>query len=244
VKYLFLDESGNHGLIRIDPQYPVFVLGGVVVSSPADLREIDRAVAAFKERWLGRRDAVLHLADLTRSRHGWEPLSSADVRSSFYRDLESLMAGLPFKALACVVDKRAHVARYREAASDPYVLSLGVLLERFAFEIGSRERGRVIVEQRGQPLDREIHAAWRYFTERGTGYVSARVLRERVASLRLRPKREGLAGLQVADVVVGAIGRHYAGLTPWFAYEVVEKKLRTGPGGGYLGAGLVVLPKR
>jgi len=28
MKYLFLDESGDHSLTRIDSQYPVFVLGG------------------------------------------------------------------------------------------------------------------------------------------------------------------------------------------------------------------------
>ncbi len=28
---MFLDESGNHDLTGIDLQYPVFVLGGVIV---------------------------------------------------------------------------------------------------------------------------------------------------------------------------------------------------------------------
>jgi hypothetical protein len=31
MKMLFLDESGDHNLAIIDPQYPVFVLGGVVL---------------------------------------------------------------------------------------------------------------------------------------------------------------------------------------------------------------------
>ncbi len=33
MKYLFLDESGEHNLTKIDMQYPVFVLGGIVVDS-------------------------------------------------------------------------------------------------------------------------------------------------------------------------------------------------------------------
>jgi len=28
---MFLDESGDHSLTRIDPQYPMFVLGGIIV---------------------------------------------------------------------------------------------------------------------------------------------------------------------------------------------------------------------
>ncbi len=31
MKVLFLDESGDHNLSVIDPQYPMFVLGGVIV---------------------------------------------------------------------------------------------------------------------------------------------------------------------------------------------------------------------
>lgn len=31
MKVLFLDESGDHNLAVIDPSYPLFVLGGVIV---------------------------------------------------------------------------------------------------------------------------------------------------------------------------------------------------------------------
>ncbi len=31
--YLFLDESGDHGLKNVDPGYPVFVLCGVLIRS-------------------------------------------------------------------------------------------------------------------------------------------------------------------------------------------------------------------
>jgi hypothetical protein len=30
---MYLDESGNHDLMESDPQYPVFVLGGVIVDA-------------------------------------------------------------------------------------------------------------------------------------------------------------------------------------------------------------------
>ena len=31
MKVLFLDESGDHNMAAIDPNYPLFVLGGVMV---------------------------------------------------------------------------------------------------------------------------------------------------------------------------------------------------------------------
>jgi hypothetical protein len=33
--HLFLDESGDHSLTHIDPGYPVFVLGGILVADDA-----------------------------------------------------------------------------------------------------------------------------------------------------------------------------------------------------------------
>ncbi len=33
MKILFLDESGGHSLTKIDLQYPVFVLAGVIMDS-------------------------------------------------------------------------------------------------------------------------------------------------------------------------------------------------------------------
>ena len=31
MRVLFLDESGDHNLSAIDPRYPIFVLGGIIV---------------------------------------------------------------------------------------------------------------------------------------------------------------------------------------------------------------------
>lgn len=31
MKYLFLDESGDHDLINIDKKYPIFVLAGCII---------------------------------------------------------------------------------------------------------------------------------------------------------------------------------------------------------------------
>jgi len=60
--YLFLDESGDHSLTRIDPQYPVFVLGGVVVDADYAAGEMARKLDRFKLDVLGTSDVTLHTA--------------------------------------------------------------------------------------------------------------------------------------------------------------------------------------
>ena len=46
-KVMFLDESGDHSLRVIDPQYPMFVLGGVIVDRDYAENELDERVRQF-----------------------------------------------------------------------------------------------------------------------------------------------------------------------------------------------------
>jgi hypothetical protein len=48
MQVLFLDESGDHSLSVIDPQYPVFVLGGVILDADYAATEMQTAVHRFK----------------------------------------------------------------------------------------------------------------------------------------------------------------------------------------------------
>jgi Trm5-related predicted tRNA methylase len=58
MKLLFLDESGDHSLDKIDPQYPVFVLGGIIVDEEYAKGELTQRVQKFKQDLFGRLDAM------------------------------------------------------------------------------------------------------------------------------------------------------------------------------------------
>ncbi len=58
MKILFLDESGDHNLTIIDPQYPVFVLGGVIIDRAYAEGEMTERVRDFKLRLFGRDDII------------------------------------------------------------------------------------------------------------------------------------------------------------------------------------------
>ncbi len=66
MKVLYLDESGDHSLDKIDPQYPIFVLGGVIVDGAVNRRLIDRKLEHLKEVYFGRSDLIFHTADFSR----------------------------------------------------------------------------------------------------------------------------------------------------------------------------------
>ena len=84
MKVLFLDESGDHNLTIIDPQYPLFVLGGVIIDKDYADGELTRELNAFRQELFGRTDIVLHTADITRNRDGFEQVKETVFRARFY----------------------------------------------------------------------------------------------------------------------------------------------------------------
>lgn len=243
MKVMFLDESGNHGLIKVDPLYPVFVLGGVIAERAYAEGELAEQLRRFKLDLFGRDDVILHTADITRNSNGFERLKETPFRERFYRKLNKMMTDLDYKVVACVIKKDAHLARYGLAAIDPYMLSLDILVERFCFELDDADTtGLIVAEKRGPLLDRELDVAWLNLKIKGTGYVQAQRIEERIVSMVSRHKQENIAGLQLADLVVSPIGRHVMGKPDRDDWKIIEGKLRR-RGRSYRGAGLVVLPK-
>ena len=244
MKIMFLDESGDHNLAVIDPQYPVFVLAGVIVEQDYAEGELEQWLAAFKQALFGRTDVILHTADITRNRNGFERMKERAFRRSFFQRLNDLVSSLDFKVVACAIKKDEHLARYGVAALDPYMLSLHVLVERFCFEIGNVPAGGLIVAERRNPtLDHQLELAFLNLKIQGTDYVRAVEIEQKIPSLTLQSKTQNIAGLQLADLVASPIGRHVIGKRDRRDYEIVESKFRRGGGGQSEGFGLIVLPK-
>lgn len=244
MKVLFLDESGDHNLRVIDPQYPLFVLGGVIMDKEYAEGELVMRMNAFKRELFGREDLVLHTADITRNRNGFERLKDPGFRAVFYRKLNALMAELRYTVVACAIRKDLHLSRYGMAALDPYLMSLDVLVERFCMEVGDREGGGLVVAERRDPtLDHELELAWLNLKIQGTRYLQAKQIERRIMAMNLRDKKANLAGLQLADLVVTPIGRKVLGKTVKEDYQIIERKFRCNYQGRVEGYGLVVLPK-
>ena len=209
---LFLDESGDHNLQSIQLDYPIFILGGVISSDDDIYQKINPGVQRFKERLFGTDQVILHTADITRNRKGFEQLKDTSPRERFYKELNQLMSALPYSVRCCIIDKLRHRLRYGDGALDPYILSLHILVERLLMEVQSHETGGTIVaESRNTYLDTQLDLAWQEIMTKGTEFVSATEIRSRVRGLAIRPKSDNIPELQLADLVLSPIGRHYLG---------------------------------
>lgn len=243
---LFLDESGDHSLDVIDPQYPMFVLGGCIMDIDYHENVATPKLKEYKMKLFGMDNFILHTADVVRRRGVFQKLTDKVFRDRFYRETNQLMDELDNTIIACVIKKNEHLDRYGLAALDPYMLSLRVLVERFVYEIQTRgggSSGHIIAESRDETLDNELRLAWMDLRTSGTEYITASEVRRRISELHIRDKNNGIAGLQIADLIVSPIGRHVLGKDPKHDWHIIEKKLRRNNQGRYMGFGLVILPK-
>ena len=243
MKVLFLDESGDHNLSVIDPSYPVFVLGGVIVDKEYADGTLTVAFDDFKRRMFGRTDIVLHTADIVRNRNGFEGLQNAETRSRFYAELNSLLLELRYEVVACAIRKEEHSRLFGAYAPDPYHLSFEVLVEMLCNDVGKKQSGLIIAEKRNAILDQELQERWLALRDEGSRHFEGAVIQDRIQALDLRGKRENIAGLQIADLIVSPIGRHILGKMDNEDWQIVEQKLRRSRSGQVEGYGMVVLPK-
>ena len=245
MKVMFLDESGNHNLKKINSVYPIFVLAGVIVDRAYDRTVIDPRMREFKRRFLGTEDIVLHTVDMVRGRYGFESMQNPAFREEFYESLNAMLDELDYKIIACAIKLDEYVARYGANAPDPYMDSLNVLVERFCMDLEDEtDAGFICAEMRNPHLDRALRRAWDDICEWGTGSLGPSEIDEKIVHLTLKNKKPNVAGMQLADLVATAVGRSVIAKPAHgneVSRDVVMRKIRR-VSGVYEGHGLVVRP--
>lgn len=155
---LFLDESGDHNLGVIDPQYPLFVLGGCIIDNDYHENVMSPKVKQYKLNLFGNDDFILHTADIVRQRDIFHKLTDKVFREHFYKETNRLIRELEYIVVASAIRKNEHLSQYGLSAIDPYMLSLKLIVERFAYKVrnkGTGVHGHIIAESRDETLDND-----------------------------------------------------------------------------------------
>lgn len=244
MKTLFIDESGDHNLGKIDKQYPVFVLAGVIFDNEYYNKTAKEKIKKFKLKIFGTDKIILHTADICRNKKGFEALVDKKFRGKFFKELYYLIESLHFEIVATGIQKKKHLLRYGIAAVDPYLLSLEFLVERFIFSLDEcKEKGMIIAESRGNQLDNQLELAWLNLKINGTRFLSPVRISEKITDFKILKKSGIVGGLEIADFVVSPIGRKIMGKPIKDDFRVISKKFRRNGSNKIMGHGLVVFPK-
>ena len=238
---VYVDESGDHGLLSIDPDYPVFVLVFCIFQKQEYIEKIIPDLAKLKIRFWGHSELVLHEHDIRKPKDEFKILFDKTVRNAFIKELHALMSNTPFTIIASVIDKKKLMNQYYKPAN-PYEISLSFGLERVyrhLDDIGQSESiTPIVVERRGKKEDESLELTFRRICD------GANILNKTLPyDLIMIDKKAHSTGLQIADLTARPIGiKTLRPHQPNRAYDVIMRKFRKSPAGEIKGWGLKVFP--
>ncbi len=237
---IYVDESGDHSLASIDPEYPVFVLSFCIFRKTEYAERVTPAIRKLKFTTFGHDMVVLHESDIRRKKGAFSRLSKAP-RDAFLNQLTDIIHTAEFQLVAVVIDKRKLKDRYNQPAH-PYHLALEFGLERIYRLLKNSGQDDaltyVVCEARGPKEDAELELEFRRIRD-GANYFNKPL----PFDLIMADKKTNSEGLQLADLTARPIGLTV--LRPEQdnrAAEVLKGKFYRDKTGNVFGMGLKVFP--
>jgi hypothetical protein len=207
---LFVDESGGRRL-NVGKDGAYFAVGGLLVSE-WEYPELEAGWLEWKRKWIGREDASMHSASL--SRRSIRHYAINGHPEAALSSLEALMMTLPATLFVVALDKRAFGTVFQDVVSEEflpdyhYALCVDLLLERVVHCLLEREdaHAQVIAESRNRLENAKVQLEYQRLQIEGTALHADTWFRYQLAPhIRFRDKNDNIAGLQITDVLLRAV---------------------------------------
>ena len=157
---VYADESGDHGMVKIDSSYPIFALIFCVMHKEKYVDTIVPAVQKFKFSIWGHDSIILHENEI-RKKVGPIGILHADtnLHTQFMEKLSALIESVPMTILATVIDKRKLQEKYGDPRN-PYKLALYFCMKQLRMMlVEENQQGNtvhVVFESRGRKEDIDL----------------------------------------------------------------------------------------
>lgn len=162
---VFADESGDHGLVTIDPDCPVFALTLCVLRKSDYANIVTPAMQRFKFNIWGHDAVVLHEHEIRKSKGPFAILlTDRALRVRFYEDLNRLIEEAPMTIFASVIDKTALRDKYARPWNPYEIASLFCMEQLHGMLSREGQQGKAIhlvFESRGKKEDAELELEFR-----------------------------------------------------------------------------------
>ncbi len=206
---VYLDETGDHSLEKIDKDFPIFVLTTVLVRQSVYCNEIIPKVYQLKIDNFGHEGIILHSRDIRKAQPPFEFLLNPNKREPFLNSISNLIGNLNFRLVVSVIKKEKLVKLYSKPFN-PYELALKFNLERIVAILNQAKQAKVrlVAESRGKNEDDALKLSLYEMIREGTERISKEELSHFEFILTFLPKSNNIVGTQIADLCGYPIGRH------------------------------------
>ena len=209
--YLFLDESGDHGIKNIDPDFPVFVLCGIIISDK-NYQLLQKDLNSIKQNFWADYKVIFHSRDIRKCEKEFKIFLDNDIKSKFYKQLDKTLSGSNYTIISSIIHKENYIKKYGKLKTDVYEIALSFIIERAVFYLDSLGTAinsiYLIIEKRGKKEDAQLKKHFETLLQVGTFYVNADRLKSYNIKVEFRDKRQNINGLQLADLIAYPIARY------------------------------------
>lgn len=209
--YLFIDESGDHGLTTLNPEFPVFLLCGILASYE-EYENIREMMNKLKHDIWNNKEVIFHSRDIRKCEKEFQVLFDMELKRKFYDKLNFIIREGKYTVIASAIRKDNYIKRYGRLSNDVYELALSFIIERTIFCLdgiySTNKQIEIVIEKRGKAEDKKLEEHFQRLLARGTGFVTSERLKDYGLSIIIKNKRENINGLQLADLIAYPAARY------------------------------------
>lgn len=211
---IFADESGDHGLVSIDEQFPVFALVFCIICKDDYIGDIVPAIQRLKMQVWGHDQVIFHEHDIRKEKGLFKILrTDRSLRDRFLEKLTDIISEAPIKLIVSVIDKKKLKKRY-VMPYNPYEIALLFCMERtLSFLCQRNEVGKrifVLFESRGKKEDRGLELEFRRICDNRSNWGYKRPdFGQMYFEHIFVDKKSNSTGLQLADLVIRPLALRY-----------------------------------
>jgi hypothetical protein len=226
--FLFLDESGDHGLSKPSPDFPVFVLCGVLTTAE-NYELIREAMNKLKESIWADKKVIFHSRDIRKCEKEFQVLFDLELKKKFYEGINRIVSASEYTIVASAIQKNAFIQQFGRLQDDVYEVALSFVIEQAVIilnQTGETTELVIVIERRGAKEDKQLDDHFQRLCARGTGKLAPAELHLVSPNFTFRNKRENINGLQLTDLVAYPIARYVIEpdrANP--AFKVLESKI-------------------
>jgi|SRR5690625_27170 len=229
---IYVDESGDHGLDKIDRDYPVFVLSFCCFRIIDYVNTAVPLIQGFKFKHFGHDQVILHEHHIRKQKGDFGILrTNKEMRKEFLGDINQLVDKVPFGIYSIIIDKNKLTEKY-STPHNPYNLAmqfgLEIIYKSLLYNSQEGKQIHFVFEKRGNKEDNELELEFRRICD-GHPRVGWKDFKfsEMKFEIIFADKKSNSTGLQLADLVARPIGLDY--LKPIQrnrAYEILKSKIK------------------
>jgi hypothetical protein len=197
-KYIvYVDESGDHGLTSIDPEYPIFNLAFCIFDKNYMSDSVVPRIQKIKFNFFGHDQIILHEHEIRKEKGVFRFKDRAE-KNRFFEFIHTTMNDIKFVLISTVILKEKF--KPKDGILHPYHYALQHSLAKLNLFLKEKAEENklthIVFERRGSAEDRELELEFRRLCD----------LKNYNFEIILSDKKSNSSGLQIADLVARPIG--------------------------------------